>query len=217
MSTSANSSTTQLPPSSEAKAPTFIERYRILVSGKTRIWTAWIAAISIGYFAKQMPSLPGILVCFAGASLRTWASGYLRKDTRPAVGGPYAWVRNPLYLGTYLMAVGVLWAVESWIPLALVSIVFAAIYHFIIFDEEVKLKRIFGEPYLLYLQSVPRFFPRPWKPAKATLLQINPEESHLKYDWALSKKNKWYEAYATFGAMIGYVSLAAWIWSQVQR
>jgi protein-S-isoprenylcysteine O-methyltransferase Ste14 len=213
MTTTANSSTSPLPPSPHFKAPTLTERYRILVSGRTRIGAAWIAALAIGFFAKQLPTLPGIVICFLGATLRTWASGYLRKDTRPAVGGPYAWVRNPLYLGTYLMAVGVLLAIESWIPLAVVSVVFGAIYHFIIFDEEVKLKRIFGEPYLLYLNSVPRFFPRPWKPAKAVLLQINPEENHLKYDWALSRKNKWYEAYATFFALMAWVSLAAWAWT----
>jgi protein-S-isoprenylcysteine O-methyltransferase Ste14 len=189
------------------------EKYRIWVSGKTRIWTAWGAALAIGFFAKQWPTWPGIAVCFLGATLRFWASGYLRKDTRPAVGGPYGWVRNPLYLGTYLMALGTLLAIEAWIPLAIVSVVFAAIYHFIIFDEELKLKRLFGESYLLYLKRVPRFFPRPWRASRAALLEINPEAAHLNYDWALSWKNKSYEAYASFGGLIGWIALAAWGWS----
>jgi len=203
------------PNSPESGSPTFTERYRVLVSGKTRIWTAWFAAIAIGFFARKMPTFPGVALCFIGATLRFWASGYLRKDTRPAVGGPYAWIRNPLYLGTYLMAVGTLWAIEAWIPLLLVSTIFAAIYHFIIFDEEVKLRRIFGEPYLLYLASVPRFFPRPWRPGRETLLKINPEVTHLHYDWALSWKNKAYEAYASFFGLIGWVALAAFLWAKL--
>src|SRR6476661_4738649 len=80
--------------------------YRGFIQGKTRIVLAWIFVVVLGLSAKEYPTWPGIVLCFVGASLRYWASGYLRKDSRPAVGGPYAYVRNPLYLGTYLMALG---------------------------------------------------------------------------------------------------------------
>src|SRR5262249_40261189 len=131
--------------------------YRGFVQGKTRITLAWLFAFLIGFSAREYPTWPGILICFLGASLRFWASGYLRKDTRPAVGGPYAFVRNPLYLGTYLMALGTIWAIEQWPLLFLATVLFAAIYHYIILDEELKLRRIFGEYYEIYSQSVPRF------------------------------------------------------------
>src|SRR5690242_4328919 len=87
--------------------------YRGFIQGKTRIALAWLFAIALGLSARIAPQWPGIGLCFAGATLRFWASGYLRKDSRPAVGGPYAWVRNPLYLGTYLMALGTALAIEA--------------------------------------------------------------------------------------------------------
>lgn len=190
--------------------------FRGFIQGKTRIVMAWIFAAVLVFSARQFPTLPGIIVCFIGATIRFWASGYLRKDTRPAVGGPYAFVRNPLYLGTYLMAVGVTLAIENYILLAVLSVLYAVIYHYIILDEETKLQRIFGEPYNLYCTLVPRFFPRLmpplWPASRAELSKVNPEPAHAKYDWPLSMKNKAYEAYATFAALIGFVAALAWAW-----
>ena len=190
--------------------------FRGAIQGRTRIALAWIFAALLVFSAKNYPTSPGILVCFLGATLRYWASGFLRKDSRPAVGGPYAFVRNPLYLGTYLMAVGTAWAIGNIPLLVILSVVFAVIYHFIILDEEVKLERIFGEPYSLFKQAVPRFFPRifpPLLPAdRAILLQINPEQSHHYFSSELAKKNRAMEAYWTFLGLIGFVCLVAWLW-----
>jgi len=159
-----------------------------------------------------------MLVCFLGATLRFWASGFLRKDNRPAVGGPYAFVRNPLYLGTYLMAIGTALAIEAWPLLAVVTVLFAIIYHYIILDEETKLAGIFGQPYEIYSQSVPRFFPRIWPPLmpapRAILLKVNPEEAHLNFNWELGMKNKAYEAYVSFVGLLGFVALVAIAWKR---
>jgi hypothetical protein len=182
------------------------------IQGKPRIIAAWIAGAILIFSAREYPNIPGIFVCFIGASLRYWASGFLRKDTRPAVGGPYAWVRNPLYLGTYLMAVGAAMAISQWALLLVISVVFAMIYHFIILEEEVKLDKIFGKPYLTYCQLVPRFFPRPWPAATENLLEVNPEKEHLKFSAELAAKNKAFEAYATFGVLIAMTSVAAFLW-----
>ncbi|MGK5084052.1 isoprenylcysteine carboxylmethyltransferase family protein [Bdellovibrionota bacterium FG-1] len=197
--------------------------YRGFIQGKTRIALAWLFAIGLGFFARNYPQWPGIIVCFLGATIRFWASGYLRKDSRPAVGGPYAWVRNPLYLGTYLMALGTALAIEAWWLLGAASILFAAIYHYIILDEETKLRRIFGEPYEQYCRVVPRFFPRPWRVTQRTamresqkaLTEVNPETAHHHYDWPLSMKNKAYEAFASFAGLIGFVAIAAWAWQRL--
>ncbi len=186
--------------------------FRGFIQGKTRIMLAWIFAAVLVFSAREYPQWPGILVCFFGASIRYWASGYLRKDTRPAVGGPYAHVRNPLYLGTYLMALGTAWAIENYILLAVVTVAFAVIYHFIILDEEVKLRRIFGQPYLTYSALVPRFFPRPLPASSSKLAEVNPDRSHHAFSKELARKNKAMEAYYTFAALIGLVALIAWAW-----
>lgn len=190
------------------------QQYRGLIRGRTRIAMAWLFVIILCFFAREYPTPPGIILCFFGASLRYWASGYLRKDSRPAVGGPYAWVRNPLYLGTYLMAVGTAWAIGQWVILGVLTVGFAAIYHYIILDEEVKLQGIFGAPYDRYRQLVPRFFPRPWPAARQKLQEVNPEPAHHEFDRQLARKNKAYEAYVTFLAMIGLVAVAAFFWQR---
>jgi protein-S-isoprenylcysteine O-methyltransferase Ste14 len=195
-----------------AESPTW---FRGFVQGKTRIVMAWVFAALLGFFARNYPTWPGVALCFAGATIRFWASGYLRKDSRPAVGGPYAWIRNPLYFGTYLMAVGTAWAIEAWWLLGIVTVLFAVIYHYIILDEETKLHRIFGESYAHYQSLVPRFFPRPWPASHAKLAaQVNPEPTHHHYDWPLSMKNKSYEAYASFAGLIGFVALVAFAWQK---
>src|SRR4051812_27967301 len=202
-----------------------ISGYRGFIQGKTRIVLAWVFAALLVFSARRYPSWPGITLCFAGATLRYWASGYLRKDTRPAVGGPYAYVRNPLYLGTYLMALGTALAARSFWLFGGLTVVFAAIYHFIILDEENKLRGIFGSSYLDYCSQVPRFFPIPWprKPIPfrrapgEVLLRINPEPSHQSFSRELARQNKAHEAYLSFAGLIGFVWLAAWAWQRFGR
>lgn len=177
--------------------------------GRTRIATAWVFAVLLVLTAREMPSLPGIIVCFLGATLRYWASGYLRKDARPAVGGPYAWVRNPLYLGTYVMAVGTALSTGNVYLLVGLSLTFAFLYNTIIGDEETKLREIFGAPYALYCSLVPRLFPRPWPAKRERLLEVNPEPTHHVFSRELAAKNKAHEAYVTFVALIGFVAVAA--------
>ena len=188
--------------------------FRSLVRGRTRVAMAWVFAALLIFSARVYPSWPGVLLCFLGASLRFWASAYLRKDTRPAVGGPYAFVRNPLYLGTYMMALGTALAVEAWVLLALCSVLFGLIYHFIILDEEIKLREIFGDPYRKYCMLVPRFFPQPWPASGMELNQVNPEQTYQQYSWELAMKNKAYEAYASFAGLIGFVAICAFAWQR---
>ena len=185
---------------------------RNLVRGKTRVLLAWIFAVLLLFFARTYPTWPGIALCFAGATIRFWASGFLRKDTRPAVGGPYAFVRNPLYLGTYLMALGTALAVQAWGLLIAASILFAVVYHYIILDEEVKLQEIFGEPYLKYCLAVPRFFPRFTPAPHAAMAEVNPDASHRKFSWPLARENRAHEPHATFIALMALVSGCAWLW-----
>ena len=60
----------------------------------------------------------------AGLALRAWAAGHLAKNQRFAVSGPYAYVRNPLYLGTLLVATGLVIAAQRWE----LAIIFAAVF-----------------------------------------------------------------------------------------
>ena len=191
--------------------------YRGIIRGKTRVVIAWVFAILLILSAHIYPTWPGLVLCFIGAALRYWASGYLRKDQHPAVGGPYALTRNPLYLGTWLMAIGIAWSIENpWLTVA-GTVIFGAIYHFIILDEETKLEGIFGDHYTTYCKTVPRFLPRLFPPSRTLLLKINPTEVHLNFSRELAKKNKAHESFVTFFALWGFVSLLAWVWIHYGR
>jgi protein-S-isoprenylcysteine O-methyltransferase Ste14 len=99
-----------------------------------------------------------------GLWLRAYASGYVKKNRELTVTGPYAHTRNPLYLGSMLMAAGFAVALLSW-PVALVLVVgFAAIYIPVIASEERFLRATFPG-FDNYCRNVPRILPR-LSPAK---------------------------------------------------
>lgn len=95
----------------------------------------------------------------AGEFLRTWASGYIYKDQELATAGPYSIIRNPLYLGSFLIGLGATLLSGLLILLILYPFLFLATYLPLIQQEEEKLLKIFGESALSYMQKVPRLLP----------------------------------------------------------
>jgi len=96
--------------------------------------------------------VPGLLI-------RALASGHVRKNEALATSGPYAYTRNPLYMGSLLMGLGFVVAARSWwVGVALVAMFFA-IYLPVIRDEEAFLRRTFPE-FEEYARRVPRMLPR---------------------------------------------------------
>jgi len=94
-----------------------------------------------------------------GLWLRGYAAGYVKKNRELTVTGPYAHTRNPLYLGSMLIAAGFALALLSW-PVALLLVGgFAAIYAPVIASEERFLRATF-DGFEDYCLRVPRFIPR---------------------------------------------------------
>jgi protein-S-isoprenylcysteine O-methyltransferase Ste14 len=101
----------------------------------------------------------GAILIVPGLLLRALASGHVRKNEALAISGPYAYTRNPLYLGSLLMGVGFAVAARSWwVGVALV-VMFFAVYVPVIRDEEAFLRNKFPE-FEEYERQVPRMFPR---------------------------------------------------------
>jgi protein-S-isoprenylcysteine O-methyltransferase Ste14 len=101
----------------------------------------------------------GAVLIVPGLLIRALASGHVRKNEALATSGPYAYTRNPLYLGSLLMGVGFAVAARSWwVGVALV-VMFFAIYVPVICDEEAFLRRTFPE-FEEYARRVPRMLPR---------------------------------------------------------
>lgn len=108
---------------------------------------------------QQAAVAASLLLVLPGLWLRAYASGYVKKNQELAQTGPYAYTRNPLYLGSMLMAAGFAVALLSW-PLALIlASGFAIIYVPVIASEERFLRSVFPE-FDDYCRRVPRLFPR---------------------------------------------------------
>ena len=102
----------------------------------------------------------GMAIAVLGEAIRIWASGYIEKTSRLATGGPYAHTRNPLYVGSALMALGVAVASASvWVVLA-VAMYFAVLYPPVIREEAAFLAARFPEEYAAWVREVPAFLPR---------------------------------------------------------
>src|SRR3954471_23416835 len=101
----------------------------------------------------------GLPVSILGLALRAWAAGCLAKNQQLATGGPYAYTRNPLYIGTLLVAAGLVIAARNvWLG-ALFAAVFLFVYLPVIQLEEQHLRRLFPD-YATYADSVPALLPR---------------------------------------------------------
>jgi len=101
----------------------------------------------------------GMPVAALGLALRGWAAGHLAKNRSLATGGPYAYTRNPLYLGTLLVAAGLAAAARNpWLA-GLFAAVFVLIYLPVIEQEEQHLRKIFPG-YAEYARQVPALWPR---------------------------------------------------------
>lgn len=114
------------------------------------VWLATPTKISL--IVGMLAMLPGLL-------LRGVASGYVQKNQQLTTGGPYAYTRNPLYLGSLMLGAGFAIAARSWWIFGLMILMFAAIYVPVIGGEERFLGQTFPE-YEDYARHVPRLLPR---------------------------------------------------------
>jgi protein-S-isoprenylcysteine O-methyltransferase Ste14 len=102
----------------------------------------------------------GCTIALAGAFLRLWAAGHIEKGKVLTKGGPYAFTRNPLYLGSFIMALGIIIAGHGYWWLLLVFGVFFVVFYFPVMKaEEEELLQSHGDHFLEYSGEVPFFIP----------------------------------------------------------
>jgi len=112
--------------------------------------------------AKPNPTtlLIGAVVSLIGLAMRGWASGHIRKNDKLTMSGPYAYTRNPLYLGSFLVGLGFTVASGRWLLAILFAGLFLGIYFPVMRVEASTLVELFGRDYEKYKEEVPLFFPR---------------------------------------------------------
>jgi protein-S-isoprenylcysteine O-methyltransferase Ste14 len=128
---------------------------------KTRVPAGTV--LGILFLLRMHPSVRSLWIggamALAGACLRFWAAGHIEKGKVLTQGGPYAFSRNPLYLGSFIMAFGIIIAGQGyWLLLALGAF-FAIFYYPVMKAEEQELFNGYRDDFLEYTKRVPMFFP----------------------------------------------------------
>jgi len=138
----------------------FPKRYADFVA-KLRVPSGFLLVAVFAWFSVPTPRSMawGFPVSLAGLILRGWAAGCLAKNQQLATGGPYAYLRNPLYVGTLLVAAGLAIASRSTGLALLFAAVFFLVYLPVIELEEQHLRHLFPE-YARYAEQVPALVPR---------------------------------------------------------
>jgi len=158
-----------------------------------RVRLGYPLAIVVLFFA--CPNWKSVLIGAAigafGLWLRAYAAGYLKKQEVLTTTGPYAFTRNPLYLGSAVLAAGAAWAMHSRISGSVLGVYFAVVYYIVMRREEGELRGHFGDAFEHYARTVPLFFPR-ISPAKIE------GSSAGAFSFAQYKKNHEYQATVGF-------------------
>lgn len=171
------------------------KRFAIMVGRKFfahRLLFGLIIAFLAAFLIRARPQwndwpawkvLSAILVLL-GLGIRALADGFAGRHTRTeqieaprlSTGGLYSFVRNPIYLGSMVIGLGMVGLLSSWIALIPYFAVFAIFYFAVIPAEEQFLRRTFARQYEEYCQNVPRLLPRltPWPGAEKTAFDWKP-------------------------------------------
>jgi protein-S-isoprenylcysteine O-methyltransferase Ste14 len=165
----------------------FVARLRVPSGFLLLAAFAWFAHPSARSLAFGLP------LSTAGLMLRAWAAGHLAKNQRLTTGGPYAYIRNPLYLGTLVVAAGLAIACRSLGLAILFALVFLLIYLPVIMLEEQHLRELFPE-FERYTRTVPALIPS--RRRRTTIGD---------FSWTLYRKNQEYQA------VLGFMAGLAWL------
>jgi protein-S-isoprenylcysteine O-methyltransferase Ste14 len=148
---------------------------------KYRLVYSYLMAVMAIACAGRHPIYWGLILCVAGMAVRFWAAGNIRKNDEVSKSGPYAFTRNPLYLGSFLGALGAFVLGRELVPTIIFVVTFAIFYGSTIRSEEDWLSGHYKEDYAEYKRNVPVFLPRltPYKSGSAS-----------SFSWAQALSNK---------------------------
>lgn len=168
---------------------------------KLRVPLGFVIAAAVLYLAQPtlISILAGLPIALIGVLFRAFAAGVIKKDSTLATSGVYALTRNPLYLGSSLLAAGFAIVSASQFAAALLLFPFMLIYPTVMLREEAHLARLFHDDFRRYKSKVPRFFPR-------LTLRFRPSFS---FDQYLS--NREYNTALGFAAAFVFFVLKWWL------
>jgi protein-S-isoprenylcysteine O-methyltransferase Ste14 len=181
------------------RRPWFPKPYADLVA-RLRVATGFLLVAAFAWFATPTPRslAAGLPVAVLGLWLRGWAAGHLAKDQKLATSGPYGHLRNPLYLGTLIVAAGLVIASRRLLLAGLFAAVFGLVYLPAIELEEQHLRDLFPE-YRDYAARLPLLWPR-----------LKHAGAGDRFRWRLYLRNEEYQALLGFLAGVALLVWKAW-------
>ena len=180
-----------------------------------RVRLGYPVAILYWIFATPTPRSVtyGAVVAVLGLAARAAAAGHLRKDRELAVTGPYARTRNPLYLGSAILAAGFAVAGHSLLAGVLIAAYFTSFYIAVMKKEEQDLRERFGAEFDVYAARVPLFFPSflGGNPARTASKSNQNANGHGEFSWTQYNRNREYRTLLGTVAALGMVWLRMWL------
>jgi protein-S-isoprenylcysteine O-methyltransferase Ste14 len=149
------------------------------------------------FHINDLKAMLGLTVILSGLALRSWAAGILHKATVLTTSGPYALIRHPLYVGSFMMMIGFCILIDDVENIWFVLGPFAFIFVISLLKEERVLSKKFGPQWQDYSGKVPRFLP--YRMSKNAFAPWNGQQ------WL---NNREYNAVAA--TMLGLIAVQAW-------
>lgn len=172
---------------------------------RLRLKAVWLLIVPFFFFARPTPTLLALGggLSLLGLAVRAWAAGTIHKERELTTTGPYAYTRNPLYVGSLLLGLGVTVAGGQWVFVLLFFLFYVGVYGRTMQGENALLEELFGARFLHYRTHVPAFLPR-LTPYRA------PGEAGGGFTWRQYRRNREWEA--ALGTAAGFALLAARMW-----
>ncbi|MDD5565905.1 MAG: isoprenylcysteine carboxylmethyltransferase family protein [Candidatus Omnitrophica bacterium] len=186
---------------------------RLKINGTIIVLSLVVLSLFPGFFMRdhsanfweESAEILGFAFILLGQLFRTSARGYKAAFSQEGKAliqtGPYAFVRNPMYLGIFLIGLGIVMVLLTWQAAFIVMAVFITRYYLLILDEEKRLRVLFPRDYAGYCQKVPRFFP-----SVASVISQDMRD-YLPLGWVWLKK----EAGTILLVLAGVFVVDAWV------
>lgn len=180
------------------------------MAAATNFWIRWRVRVgypvTLVYLVLARPTMRSLIIGGAigvvGLAIRAWAAGHLRKHQALAIGGPYAFTRNPLYFGSVILATGFVVAGKSAWAAVVVAGYLILFYPAVMRREEAELREHYGEDFKRYALAVPLF-----RPAFRRFVASNGAE---EFSAQLYRRNREYQA------AIGFLLGIAVLWARMR-
>jgi len=174
-----------------------------------RVAAGYLLALLGFYFARPTRGsiIEGACIALVGLVIRALAAGIVRKGQQLASSGIYAWTRNPLYLGSTVLAAGFVVGSNSWMVAAVVAGYILMFYPAVVRREERDLRERFGAEFAAYTSRVSGFFPWPTKQPRGA----------PKFSWAQYIRNHEFRAAIGMLVVMGVLVFRMWLLIKFNR